>query len=374
MFSYLARCIVFFALLGLSASGYATQYPLTVTDISGQSVTIAHEPRRVVLQDGRDIMALALLDRTNPFQRLVAWNNIPKRSDVATWNMLKTTWPQADKVLDMGFGDDGEVNLESMLAQKPDLLIAQLRAKAALSQSGVIDKLHMLGIPVLFVDYEVNPVKNTAASIDLLGEVLNKDDNAKAYTAFYRQQLDAIQRQTSHLPRKANVFVEALAGRSDSCCFTHAHNGWGALVEAVGARNIGSTLLTGAAGYVSLEKLISMRPDVYIMTGTRHNSAENHMLPLGYDADQQAIKQTAAALLARNGVSEIPAVRGKRVFGIYHQFYNHPYNIVGMEYLAKAIYPQQFAALNPAASYHYLIRHFTRLPDRGFIFASPLAE
>ncbi len=34
-------------------------------------------------------MTLALLDRDNPFKRLVAWNNLAKKQDVATWQMLK---------------------------------------------------------------------------------------------------------------------------------------------------------------------------------------------------------------------------------------------------------------------------------------------
>jgi iron complex transport system substrate-binding protein len=41
-------------------------------------------------------------------------------------------------------------------------MIAQLRAKPALTESGVIGKLSALNIPVLFVDYEVNPARDTA--------------------------------------------------------------------------------------------------------------------------------------------------------------------------------------------------------------------
>jgi len=59
----------------------------------------------------------------------------------------------------------------------------------------------------------------------------------------------------------------------------------------------------------------------------------------------------------------------QRVYAVYHQFYNHPYNIVGMEYLAKFIYPQQFKDLDPAKTYHELVRTYTSLPDRDFIFS-----
>ncbi|MCL2892683.1 ABC transporter substrate-binding protein [Brenneria tiliae] len=352
-------------------AGHATQYPLTVTDIDGQEIEIKQEPQRIVLQDGRDIMALALLDRENPFQRLVAWNNLPKRSDAATWALMTKKWPQAAEILDMGFGDKGEIELESVLSKRPDLVIAQLRAKPTLADNGIINKLKALNIPLVFVDYEVNPVRNTAPSIDLLGKVLNKEENAKAYTDFYRQHLADIQKQTASLPTKANVFVEAWAGRSDSCCFSHAHNGWGGLVEAVGARNIGSELLPGANGYVSLEKLISMKPDAYIMTGAKRgkaNASGVNPLPFGLGADEKSIDAQATILLNRTGVSQIPAVQQKKTYGIYHQFYNNPFNIIGMEYLAKAIYPQRFSTLDPDENYRYVVRNFTGLPESEFIF------
>lgn len=72
-------------------------------------------------------------------------------------------------------------------------MIAQLRAKQALKQSGVLAQLSTLNIPVLFVDTELHPVQNTAASITLLGQVLNQEENAKAYTDWYQHKLNALQ-------------------------------------------------------------------------------------------------------------------------------------------------------------------------------------
>ena len=230
------RSLLLTALLATPLLSYATQYPLTVTDLDGRQVTLAKEPQRIILQDGRDIMTLALLDRDNPFKRLVAWNNLAKKQDVATWQMLKTTWPQSATILDMGFSDKGNVDLESVIARQPDLMIAQLRARPALMESGVIDKLSALHVPVLFVDYEIAPAKDTAPSIDLLGKVLNRESQAKAFTDYYRQQLQSIRQKTATITPKANVFVEALAGNSDACCFTHGHSGWGGLVAILFVR------------------------------------------------------------------------------------------------------------------------------------------
>jgi iron complex transport system substrate-binding protein len=150
----------------------AQNWPVTVKDLDNRSVTIEHEPQRIILQDGRDIFALALLERDNPFAKVVAWNNLPKKQDTETWNVLKRKWPEAEKILDMKFSDQGNVDLETVISRQPDLMIAQLRAKPSLVQTGVLAKLEALHIPVVFVDYELHPVQNTLPSIALLGKVM----------------------------------------------------------------------------------------------------------------------------------------------------------------------------------------------------------
>jgi len=45
----------------------AQSWPVTVKDLDNRTVTVEHEPQRIILQDGRDIFALALLERDNPF-------------------------------------------------------------------------------------------------------------------------------------------------------------------------------------------------------------------------------------------------------------------------------------------------------------------
>ncbi|HBH67706.1 ABC transporter substrate-binding protein [Erwinia persicina] len=352
-------------LAAMPCLAFATTYPVTVTDMDGQKLVIQHPPQRVILQDGRDILNLALLDREDPFKRVVAWNNLLKKQDTGSWEMLKKRWPEADKILDMGFSDQGEVNLETVIARKPDLMIAQLRAKPALQQTGVLDQLSALKIPVLFVDDELHPVKNTAASVTLLGTVLDQEARAKAYTDYYTQKLNAVQAAVKDVSPKPRVFVEPIAGigGGGACCFTHGHNGWGALIEATGAKNIGSDLLPGTSGTIAVEKVISLNPDYYVMSGSKRGGKASPVIPLGYNTDISEIKASFDHLRDRTGVKDIPAVKAGRVAAVYHHFYNHPYNIIGIEMLAKDFYPQQFSQTNPTADYHHIIRTFTQLPD-----------
>lgn len=359
-------------MLAISATAAATTYPVTLTDFDGQKITLKKEPTRIVVQDGRDILALALLDRANPFQRVVAWNNLLKKSDGETWKLMTSKWPQAGRIIDMGFSDKGEVNLESVIAQQPDLMIAQLRSKPSLTQTGVLAKLAQLNIPVMFIDTFKDPVKDTPASVTLLGTALNREQEAQQYTAFYQQHYQAIQDKVRSVSPKPRVFIEAKAGLAglESCCFTHGHVGWGAMVEAVGATNIGSVLLPGATGDVSLEKVIAMKPDAYIVSGSQWASKNNAAVPFGYGVTQEQVNVAFNNMKQRPGFAELQPVKAGRFYGVYHNFYNHPWNIVGIEYLAKFIYPQQFAQLDPAESWHEIVTRFTTIPEGKGVLGS----
>ncbi|MGD8106201.1 ABC transporter substrate-binding protein [Pantoea sp. FN0302] len=359
-------------MLAASASAVATTYPVTLTDFDGQKITLAKEPQRIVVQDGRDILALALLDRADPFQRVVAWNNLLKKSDGHTWQLMLGKWPQAEHITDMGFSDKGEVNLESVIAQRPDLMIAQLRSKPSLTQTGVLAKLKQLNIPVLFIDTFKNPVKDAPASVTLLGEALNREQEAQQYTDFYQQHYQAIQDKVRTVSPKPRIFIEAKAGLAglESCCFTHGHVGWGSMVEAVGATNIGSELLPGATGEVSLEKVIAMKPDAYIVSGSQWASKNNAAVPFGYGVTQQQVDVAFNKMKQRPGFAQLQPVKEGHFYGVYHNFYNHPWNIVGIEYLAKFIYPQPFAQLDPANSWHEIVTRFTTIPEGQGVLGS----
>lgn len=359
-----------FLLLPLLAQ--AGDWPVTVKDLDNRTVTIEHKPQRIILQDGRDIFALALLARDNPFANVVAWNNLPKKQDSETWNVLKRKWPDAEKILDMKFSDQGNVDLETVISRQPDLMIAQLRAKPSLVQTGVLAKLEALHIPVVFVDYELHPVENTLPSIALLGKVMGETDRAQAYIDFYQQRLDMIHQRLANLSKKPLVFIEPIAGvggLDNGCCFTHARNGWGGLVEAAGGINIGSQLLPGATGTISVEKIISMNPDYYLMTGSKRPGKGTAVIPFGYNVDPKEVQMAFNALLSRQGVSSIPAVVKGHTGAVYHHFYNNPYNIIAIEILSKTFYPEQFADVDPLADFHALIKQFTRIPDDTIILS-----
>jgi iron complex transport system substrate-binding protein len=345
--------------LGLLLAGqslaHATTYPITVTDLSNRQVQIPKEPQRIVLQDGRDLFTLALLDREDPFQRIVAWNNIVKRSDPNTWKVFENQWPQtANRATDMKFGDEGDLNLEAVVAARPDLLIFQTRARASLENAGVAQKLAALNIPVVFVDSDLDPVVNSQKTVTLLGQVLNREKEAKTYLDFYQARLGKIDAISKQHGQKPVVFVEAKAGQggASACCFTHGDVYWGKLVQAAGGVNLGSSLVPGATGDVTLETVLGKQPDVYVMTGTQFPGNTSVSPPFGFgdNVKREAIDRALSLLQKRPGFAQLKASENGRVYGIYHQFYASSWNILAIENLNQAFYPDSASQLDAAGS------------------------
>ncbi|MFK3779060.1 ABC transporter substrate-binding protein [Agrobacterium sp. NPDC089420] len=364
-FSHLSKFFAVVATVTAAAfSAAATEYPVTVTDISGRSVEIKSEPQRIVVQDGRDIFALSLLDRDDPLKRVVAWNNIVSRSDPQSWNVFKTTWPEsAAKAVDMKFGDEGQINFEQVVAAKPDLIIYQVRVRNALEEGDALKRFESLGVPVLLIDTELEPAINAPKTVSLLGTALNREKEAKEYTDFYAARLAEINKAIEG-KEKPKVFVEAKAGQKgpESCCFTHGDVYWGKLVSEAGGINLGSALVKGRTGDVTLETIISSAPDVFVMTGSPFSNDGSVSPPFGIGADKAGIEAALGALEKRKGFDLIKAVKNDRVYGIYHQLYASAMNIYALEYLAKAFYPDALKNLDPEADLEKIVTEFTGLP------------
>jgi len=347
----------------------AAEYPRQVTDLAGRTVTLHRAPQRIVLQDSNDLLALALLDREQPLKRVVAWDNNLASSDPGLWNVIRQRWPASSNVQELDFPQSGQLDIERLLRIHPDLIIARLGGRPAIENTVLQSVLDRLGIPLVYVDSELDPLVNVPRSIELLGRVLAREGRAGAYLARYRQMEDRL-KQTAQGLTGPRVFVEARAGQAGGggCCHTQAHSGWGLLTENVGAINLGSRYMRSESGDVALETLILSKPDVYLMTGTQRMRNGVGAIAFGYQADRQKIDSEMKRLMTRPGFAATAKASGSCVQGLNHQFYNSVFNVVGAQWLAKLFWPRAFSDLDPDAEYRSLISEFTTLPDVPFVF------
>lgn len=339
-------------LLLVSGGVLADGYPRRVVDLAGRSVELSARPQRILLQDSNDLLLLAILAGREAPTLVVGWNNSLAGSDPSLWRVLKDTWPDLAQIPAVNFSSAGEIAIERLLRLRPDLVVARLEARPAVESGPLGRLLAHLRIPLLYVDSERDPLHNVPASLRLLGDALDRSAAAQAYLDVYERRRDLLLDEARTLPAR-RVFVEIRAGETGAgCCRTQGAGGWGQLVTALGAHNLGSQWLRGVAGDVALERLIRQRADVYIMTGTQRRRQGKSSLPLGYDTTPPLLA-AASHLLDRPGLAQALPATGC-ASGIYHQFYNSAFNVAGLEYLAKALWPQELAHLDPAVTYQTL--------------------
>lgn len=357
-------------LLAIAASMlHAAEFPQTVTDLADRRVTLDRAPQRIVLQDSNDVLSFALLEPEQPLTRIVAWDNNLASSDPALWRLVSERWPAAARVQTLDFPQTGTPDIERLLRTHPDLIIARLAARPAIDNSVLPQVLQRLGIALIYVDNENDPLNHVPRSLTLLGQVLGQEARATAYLSVYEAQLAQLRARTAGLPAP-KVFVEARAGQAGAgaCCHTQSHTGWGLLIETLGGINLGSRYLRSQSADVAMETLILSKPDLYLMTGTQRVRKGVAAIPFGYDPDRQAIASSMAALLARPGFTAIAQSPQSCFEGLNHQFYNSVFNIIGAQWLAKLMWPEALRDLDPDTQYRQLIATFTTLPDRPFVF------
>jgi iron complex transport system substrate-binding protein len=203
----------------------------------------------------------------------------------------------------------------------------------------------------------------------VLGGVLGRRTEAEAYIAFYEAEMVRV---TRRLPKGGEatptVFIENRVGLSDECCATMANGMMGRFVDHAGGRNIARDLIPGSHGTLSLEYLLTRQPDVYI--GTAIGAAEGAgrtptRIVLGAGVSAETARASLARALQRRGIAELQAVRRGRAHAIWHHFYNSPLNVVAVQVIAKWLYPERYADLDPAATLRTLYARFQPVPLSG---------
>ncbi|TFT50860.1 ABC transporter substrate-binding protein, partial [Proteus mirabilis] len=76
---------IFSIVLLYSSMAYSQQVVTPVTDLLGRTVNVKLPVQRVILGEGRQLYLVAMFDKENPAQRIVAWRKDLIQSDPATW-------------------------------------------------------------------------------------------------------------------------------------------------------------------------------------------------------------------------------------------------------------------------------------------------
>ena len=344
---------------------------VTVTDIAGRTVTVPDDVQRVVLGEGRLFFAVSLLEGQKPFDRIVGWQGDFRKLDPQTYATYQAKFPQIDNIPLIGNTSADSISPEKVLTLNPQVAIFGLSGHGPGKESALVTQLQKAGVPVVFVDFRTSPLKNTLPSMELLGKVLNREKQAQDYIRFYQDNIKRVTDITQHIPEqdKPKVFIELRASTADECCRSAGKGNMGDFIDQAGGVNISKPLLPGPLGLVNLEKVIASQPDVYLISGGGKPAKAGDPAPtglmLGAQTTPEQARASMAPLLQRKGISTLKAVEEGRSFGIWHNYYNSPYNVLAVQVFAKAFYPQKFADLDPQQTQNQLYKQFLAVEPTG---------
>lgn len=331
-----------------------------LTDVEGRTVNVQTPATKISVDDGRDLIALALL-HDKPGNWLAAWPHDTHRIGQSFYNALEASSPALKSVPKIA-SSAGTFNLESLLAINPDAAVFSLGHGPSKQQLQI---MQTVGIPSLFIDFFIHPMEHQDASLKLLGKLTGAEARAQAFIAFRQQHLARISKAVATLSPAdyPTVFFEAHAGISKDCCFSPGNGNLGEYIKFVGGHNIGADVIKGASGKLSLEYVISRQPDIYIATGGPALSGKG--LTLGPGVSQQQARASFQKILSRTGISALKAVNSGHAFGLSHLLLNSPLDIVAIEAMAKWIHPQLFEDLDPAQTLREIETQFLPVPYQG---------
>ena len=360
----------------LPASMAVSGEMISVTDLAGRTVEVKHGVQRVILGQGRMLDSVAILEGDNPLAHIVGWRTDLKKFDPGTYSKYQQKFGAAlDGLESFGKAYKSDFSVENAISLQADLLIMNLGNLTKAKESGIIEKMQTAGIPVIFVDYQVDALKNTTTSMELLGKVFAKEERAAEFIAYYSEQLERVTSVTASYAEadKPLVFMDKLAGfrGPEFCCMTYSDASFGRFAAVAGGNNWGTQLFSGAASDVHLEALLAVNPDVVVGTttgwfGTKKPGAI--AVPLGYDTDPADMQQRLQGLTHRTGWQTMKAVKNKRFYTIYHQFYDTPFNFVAVQQLAKWFHPDDFADLDPTATFKEVHSRFLPIDYSGIFW------
>ena len=286
---------------GTDAAG--TEYPLTLTDMLGQEITIPEAPAAVA----------ALSPTTVEFVYAVGGTSLTRSSSV--------TYPEeAQDAVDIG--PSYQPSLELIAAQEPDLIIAD-----SMLQPQLAGDLASLGVPVLYAG--VATWDDIGTGLELVGQALDKSAAAADVIA----ALDEVNIGIAHQlpPQVPKVLI--LNGTPDDFYAAKPQSYAGDLVGRLGADNVaeGAPDVGRFPGYtkLSLESIVAAEPDVI----------------LAISAGAPGSPTITDSLAADPSWASVPAVQNGRVSEISAELYLQapgPRAAQALEELARLLYPETF--------------------------------
>ncbi len=356
----------------IATSAWATE----IVDAAGRKVDIDTPAKRVIVGEARQVHVIAALLGDKTFDTIVGWRDDLVKKDPDSYKAYVERFPQIAKLPLFGYLPQGDFSLEAAIALTPDVITLNLEVEKTAKESGFEEKAAAAGIKVVYLDFRLDPEKNSENSIRALGEIFGAVPRAEEFIAYRHDQIALVTDKLASVKdlKRPGVFIERAPGISgeDTCCRTFGPVNFGAMIEQAGGHNIASDVIKTTFGDLNPEQLLVSNPEHIIVTGSNWaaESDINQFVPVGRGADMALSRERLAKLMKRTPFPELDAVKKGNVHAVWHQFYGAPYEFYPIQQFAKWFHPDLFADLNPEQNFKEFHEKFLPVTYKPGYFVS----
>jgi iron complex transport system substrate-binding protein len=347
-----------------------------ITDVTGRKVELDLPAKRVIVGEARQVHVIAALKGEQTFDTIVGWRDDLLKKDPDSYAAYVERFPQIEKLLRFGYVPQGDFSLETAITLSPDVITLNLEAEKSAKESGFEEKAAAAGIKIIYLDFRIDPEKNSEASVEILGKLFGAEERAREFIAYRRAEIARVTDRLASVKdlKRPNVFIERAPGISgeNNCCRTFGPVNFGAMVDLAGGHNIADGIIKTTFGDLNPEQLVVADPDHVIVTGSNWaaESDINQFVPVGRGADMTLSRDRLANLMKRTPFPELKAVKEGNVHAVWHQFYGAPYEFFPIQQFAKWFHPDLFADLDPEKNFEEFHRKFLPVTYKPGYFAS----
>lgn len=357
---------IFIVMMTLLLSTGVRAQTQIVTDLQGRSVAVNTPVKRLFLADARDILAVDIAAGKTHFSSLSGWSDTLAHYAPDLEAAYLEAAPELARLPVLPKSKDGTFTTENLLALSPDAVLMHKSSYGLMKSTNLLPQLEAAGIPVLFIDFRSDMTENTPKSIQLIGTLFETEGRAAEFSEYYRRKLAALRQRLPE--QKPSVLIESNAGLfGNDCCRLYGRTGFGELAEIAGGDNLVRDTMPANGAESSIENILHLNPQFYVLTGAdwKQYNRRSEAVTLGYGAPAEPAHKEMNALMNRQGLASLEAVKSQRVMAVYHNFYNSPLNIFAAEALAAFFHPQAFSDLNPQAEMVSFHQRFTAISGAG---------
>lgn len=292
------------------------------------------------------------------------------------YKVLEEKLPKVNELPEVGAIAKGDVTVENLVSLDPDLIVLSKDQYEASQEAGLTEKMDQAGLKYAVTDFRSKPLENTTKSMEIFGEIFGQEERAEEFNKEWQKTVDLVKERADKVKDKPKTFVWRAAGVMD-CCGSWNNSNIAQLVNEAGGENVADGVITGEAGAVTPEKVLESDPDMVIATGGDWSEKKDDQgNPVGYAAVGYGIGEDEAeasiAKLPSNqpGFENLRAVKEHKLHGMWHQFYNSPFNYLALLQIAAWINPEAYKDMDVDKQWMEAQEKYSPVAGEGTFFST----